>query len=256
MSDLEKRLYGGNVADSVVRVGETVRKPVTSATNSVEALLEYLFEAGFNGAPRTLGRDEKGRHVLEYVPGATQEPFSYTSEELGRVGRLIREFHVSAKSFVPPEGAEWKVVIRPDAEELICHHDLAPWNLVRDGERWVFIDWDGSGPGSVLWDVAYAAQSFVPLIRGGDPAVDALRLRCFVDGYGLDRSQRERLPGLMVARTRAMYELGARAAITGEQPWARIHAEGEGSRHWREAAEYVERYVEIWKDAVLAGFEV
>jgi len=171
------------------------------------------------------------------------------------VGRLIREFHAAAKSFVPPEGAEWKVVIRPDAEELICHHDLAPWNLVRGGERWVFIDWDGSGPGSVLWDVAYAAQSFVPLIHGGEPGLDALRLRCFVDGYGPDRSQRERLPELMVARTRAMFELGERAAITGEQPWARIHAEGDGSRHWRQAAEYVERHVGIWRDALLAGFE-
>ena len=255
MSDLEERLYGGNVADSVVRVGATVRKPATEATSSVEALLEHLFAVGFRGAPRTLGRDEKGRHVLEYVSGATQEPFSYTSEELERVGRLIREFHAAAKSFVPPAGAQWKVVIRPDAEELICHHDLAPWNLVRGEEQWVFIDWDGSGPGSVLWDVAYAAQSFVPLINGGDPASDALRLRCFIDGYGLDRSQRERLPGMMVARTRAMFELGERAAITGEQPWARLHAEGDGSRHWRQAADYVERHLEIWKDALLAGFD-
>jgi Ser/Thr protein kinase RdoA (MazF antagonist) len=255
MSDLEEGLYGGNVADSVVRVGATVRKPATSATRSVEALLEHLFEVGFRGAPQTLGRDEKGRQVLEYVPGATQEPFSYSSEELGRVGQLIREFHAAAKSFVPPAGAEWKVVIRPDSEELICHHDLAPWNLVRGEERWVFIDWDGSGPGSVLWDVAYAGQTFVPLIHGGVPGIDAPRLRCFVDGYGLDRSQREKLPELMVARTRAMFELGERAAITGEQPWARLHVEGDGSRHWRQAADYVEWHLEIWKDALLADCE-
>src|SRR3984885_2866656 len=255
MSDLEELLYGGNVAYSVVRVGETVRKPATAATGSVEALLKHLHRVGFRGAPRTLGRDEKGRHMLEYVPGATEQPFSYTSEELGRVGRLIREFHEAAKSFVPPAGAQWKVVIRPDAEELICHHDLAPWNLVRGGERWVFIDWDGSGPGCVLWDVAYAAQSFVPLIHGGEPAMDASRLRCFVDGFGLDRSQRGRLPELMVARTRAMFELGERAAITGEQPWARLHAEGDGSRHWREAAQYVERHLGVWEDALLDSFE-
>jgi len=256
MSDPEERLFGGNVADAVFRVGATVRKPGTSATSSVEAFLEHLFVAGFKGAPRTLGRDEKGRHVLEYVPGATQEPFSYTSEELRRVGQLIREFHTAAQSFVPPAGAQWKVVIKPDSEEMICHHDLAPWNLVRGGERWVFIDWDGSGPGSVLWDVAYAAQSFVPLIHGGVPAVDALRLRGFVDGYGLDRSHREKLPQLMVARTRAMFELGERAAITGEQPWARLHAEGHGSRHWREAADYVEQHLETWKDALLVDFNV
>jgi Ser/Thr protein kinase RdoA (MazF antagonist) len=254
MGDLEERLSGGNVAEEVVRVGATVRKPATLSTSSAEGFLEHLHRVGFSGAPLTLGRDERGRHVLEYVSGATQEPFSYTSEELGRVGRLIREFHAAAKSFVPPARAQWMVVIRSDSEELICHHDLAPWNLVRGGQRWVFIDWDGSGPGAVLWDLAYAAQSFVPLIHGGEPATDASRLRCFVDGYRLDRSQRERLPRLMVARTRAMFELGERAAITGEQPWARLHAEGDGSRHWRQAAEYVERHLEIWKDALLAGF--
>jgi Ser/Thr protein kinase RdoA (MazF antagonist) len=253
MSDQEERLFGGNVSDAVVRVGATVRKPVTEATSSVEAFLEHLFEVGFRGAPRTLGRDDTGRHVLEYLPGATQEPFSYTSEELGRVGQLIREFHEAAKSFVPPAGARWKVAIRPDAEELICHHDLAPWNLVRGGERWVFIDWDGSGPGSVLWDVAYAAQSFVPLIEGGEPAFDGSRLRRFVDGYGLDRCQREELPQMMVVRTRGMFELLERGVRTGEQPWAQLHAEGHGL-HWRWAAEYIERHREIWKDALLAGF--
>jgi hypothetical protein len=40
-------------------------------------------------------------------------------------------------------------------------------------DRWVFIDWDGAGPGSRLWDLAYAAHGFVPLAAGGDPAADA-----------------------------------------------------------------------------------
>jgi len=43
-----------------------------------------------------------------------------------------------------------------------------------DGDRWVFIDWDwGLAPGSRLWDLAWTAQSFVPLAAGGDPAADA-----------------------------------------------------------------------------------
>jgi Ser/Thr protein kinase RdoA (MazF antagonist) len=254
MSDQEERLFGGNVADAVVRVGATVRKPVTEATSSVEAFLEHLFEGGFKGAPRTLGRDEQGRHVLEFVPGSTLEPFLYSEEDLSRVGRLIREFHLAAKSFVPSAGARWNVAIRPDSETMICHHDLAPWNLVRGDDRWVFIDWDGSGPGSVLWDVAYAAQSFVPLIEGGEPAFDGSRLRRFVDGYGLDRSQREELPQTMVVRTRAMVELLERGARTGEQPWARLYAEGHAGRHWREAATYVERHLGPWKDALLRDF--
>lgn len=70
-----------------------------------------------------------------------------STPELNRMGRLIRSLHDAVQDFVPPRDAAWNVVIPPDRRELICHNDLAPWNLVRDGDRWVFIDWDGAGPG-------------------------------------------------------------------------------------------------------------
>ena len=224
------------------------------ATSSVEAFLEHLHQAGFAGVPRTLGRDEQGRHVLEFIPGSTIDLSSPLSRaELRRVGRLIREFHRAAKTFVPPASARWDVVIKPDSESMICHNDLAPWNLVRNGDRWVFIDWDGSGPGSVLWDVAYAAQSFVSLKAGGEPTLDAMRLRDFVDAYGLSRSQREDLPQRLVDRTRAMYELLELGSQTGQQPWARLHADGHAD-YWGQAAAYVERHQKTWKHALLADY--
>ena len=171
-------LVGGNVSAAVVRVGATVRKPVTAATTGVEAVLHHLARVGFDGAPRSLGRDEQGRQVLEYVEGPLAHRLSPMSVgELSRVGRLVADLHRALASFVPPAGVRWEVVIAPDAEEPVCHHDLAPWNLVLGEDRWVFIDWDGAGPGSRLWDLAYVAQSFVPLEEGGDPAVDAVRLR-------------------------------------------------------------------------------
>jgi hypothetical protein len=63
--DSEEILTGGNVAGQVVRVGSTVRKPATAQTSGVEAVLAHLAETGFEGAPRTLGRDGQGRHILE-----------------------------------------------------------------------------------------------------------------------------------------------------------------------------------------------
>ena len=252
MSEREELLAGGNVAERVVRVGSTVRKPWSATALSVGALLEHLHRDGFEGAPRWLGRDEAGRQMLEYVPGETvARPELLSEVELARVGRLIRQFHEAAASFVPPVEARWAAIIRPDAEEMICHHDLSPWNLVRDGERWVFIDWDSSGPGSVMWDLAHAAQSFVPLNGSGEPARDAVRLRVFVDGYGLEVRQREMLPGKMAERTLAMVKLLEDGARTGAQPWARLYEKDHGA-YWQRAAEYVGRYAVEWRDALIA----
>jgi Ser/Thr protein kinase RdoA (MazF antagonist) len=245
----EEELTGGNVAHRVVRVGSTVRKPAGPATDAVHAVLTHLHDVGFTGAPRSFGRDERGRQVLEYVPGplADTRP-AMGSAELARVGRLVRDLHDALAGFRPPAGAVWDVVIPPDRADLICHHDLAPWNLVL-GERWVFIDWDGAGPGSRLWDLGYAAHGFVPLGPGGDPAVDAPRLRVLADGYGLDADQRAELPALTGAHTRAMYDLLRTSAETGAQPWARLYAEGHGD-HWGPAADYIERHRSIWTAAL------
>jgi hypothetical protein len=180
--------------------------------------------------------------------------------ELHRIGRLIRELHTAAQSFVPPVSAHWNVAIKPvaikpvaikpNAEFLICHHDLAPWNLVRDRDRWVFIDWDGSGPGTPLWDLAYAAQSFPPLIANGDPAEDAIRLRSLIDGYSLNQAEREELSPLLVERTRAMYQLLLNGSSSGQQPWARLYAEGHGE-HWKQATTYIEKNLNCWRHALL-----
>jgi Ser/Thr protein kinase RdoA (MazF antagonist) len=252
MDGMEEALTGGNVADAVVRVGATVRKPAVAATPAVHALLDHLARAGFDGAPRSLGRDELGRHVLEYVPGRMADTMAPMSDaELRRLGRLIRRFHDAVEDFQPPPDARWHVVIPPNRRDLVCHNDLAPWNLVRDGDRWVFIDWDGAGPGSRLWDLAYAAHGFVPLHARGDPAVDASRLRALVDGYGLDAPGRQALPALIGQHVRGMYELLRTSARSGAQPWARLWAEGHGD-HWGPAADYIEVHVDIWT-AALAG---
>ena len=253
----EVPLTGGNVSESVVRVGATVRKAAAESTAAVEALLEHLASVGFDGAPKPLGRDERGRQVLEFVPGTMADAMPpMTRSELRRVGRLIRELHDAAADFTAPADAAWNVVIPPDSEDLICHHDLAPWNLVRGarpggGERWVFIDWDGAGPGSRLWDLAYAAHGFLPMGPVGEPEADGPRLRALADGYGLDEQQRRELPDLIVGHTRGMFDLLRTGSLTGRQPWARLWAEGHGE-HWGPAATYIEQHLDAWQRALLA----
>jgi thiamine kinase-like enzyme len=110
------------------------------------------------------------------------------------------------------------VAIPSDREELICHNDLGPWNLIRSSDRWVF-NWDGSGPSSRLWDLAYAAQSFVPLVDGGNPKCDVSRLRTFLDAYGLELKERVSFPNLLYQRTLVLYRLLEDGAKHDLQPW-------------------------------------
>jgi Ser/Thr protein kinase RdoA (MazF antagonist) len=68
---------------------------------------------------------------------------------LRRVGRLTRDLHDASAGFSPPPGARWNVVIPPDRADLVCHHDLAPWNLVtgaRTGTQpWARLHAEGHG---------------------------------------------------------------------------------------------------------------
>jgi Ser/Thr protein kinase RdoA (MazF antagonist) len=250
-SPQEHVLTGGNVSAAVVRVGDTVRKPAGPHTAAVEAFLSYLNAAGFSGAPRTLGRDELGRHVLEYVPGQLAYDMPpLDADGLYRVGRLIREFHDVSEGFQAEADAHWDVVIAAGRSDLICHHDLARWNLVCADDRWVFIDWDGVGPGSRLWDLAWSVTSFVPLDPGGDPARDGPRIRALADGYGLTAGQRRELPPLIGAHSRGMYDLLRTSSLTGRQPWARLYAQGHGD-YWGPAADYADQHIDTWTRALM-----
>lgn len=258
MSDVEEPLAGGNVSGAVVRIGATVRRTAGPWTPAVHALLAHLREVGFRGAPRPLGLDERGREVLEFVPGEPAwpvEPFRRLApdDQLARVGRLIRDLHDAAAGFTPPPDARWQVRWPPHGDEIIAHHDLAPWNLILGADRWVFIDWDGAAPGSRLWDLAYAAHGFVPLSAGGGWPVDGFghRLRVLVDAYGLDaEADRRALVAELARPARAMYDLLADGHATGRQPWSALWDEGHGAV-WRADADLIESRTAGWLAALL-----
>lgn len=246
--DAEQPLTG-RTTEGLVRVGDTVRRPSGPWTEAVDGLLVHLESVGFSGAPRALGRDARNRQVLEYVPGEMGEPTgTYTVAELAGIGAFLADFHRAVESFAPPLSAAWNRVIEPDREELICHHDAAPWNLVRSRRGWVLIDWDGAAPGSRLWEVAYAAQSMAGLRPERPPAVAASRLAAFVDGYDLDAGSRELLVPMLGRRARAMYDLLRRGAERGERPWSRIWRED--GPYWRATADYLDRHTDLWTNAL------
>lgn len=249
--DAEEPLRGGNVSAGVVRVGDTVRRPAGPYTPAVHALLAYLHAVGFEGAPRPLGIDERGREVLSFIPGTVPWPNRFDllepEQRLALAAKLIREFHDAVTGFVPPAGARWQVLIPAEGDcEIIAHHDLAPWNLVV-GPQWAFIDWDLAAPGTRLWDVAYAVHGLVPLSASPRwQRRDAgSRVRIFADAYGLDEDQRRELVPMLTRRTRAMHEFLARQAKARVQPWAEMWDNGHGAA-WQADADYIEAHQTAW----------
>jgi hypothetical protein len=256
VSGTEIPLRGGNVSSGVVRVGDTVRRPAGPWTPAVHALLGHLHAVGFDGAPRPLGIDERGREVLTFVPGVAAWPDNFRlldpDSRLSRVARLIRDFHDAVESFQPPHDAHWQALIPAEGADIIAHHDLAPWNLIVGEQRWAFIDWDSAAPGSRLWDLAYAMHGFVPL--SADPAhrrANATgRMRLLADEYDLAQAQRELLVPMLARRTRAMHDFLAQQAAAGAEPWATLWRQGHGAT-WQADTDYIAEREDTWRHALL-----
>jgi len=254
----EESLTGGNSSANVVRVGDTVRRSAMPWSSSVDALLLHLKKVGFDCAPIPLGYDKQGRQVLSFAKGYIHDdPSDLDDTRIAEVGRVIRRLHDASATFVPSPDATWNVLITPDHEDLICHHDLAPWNLVRSSNQLTFIDFDGAGPGSRLWDLAYAAHGFVPFSPEASISdeVASQRLSALVDGYGLDKRDRSELVDMLGPRVRSVYENLRMCHETGVEPWSSLWSEGHGAT-WLAHAIYVEERRSVWAEALSVRNEV
>lgn len=243
----EEALTRGNASAGVQRIGSTVRKPWLPTTERVIAFMVALRERGID-LPDPHGRDDQGRLVLDYVPGdLAMDRSPLDGSTLRRVGALVRRIHDASSGLSWPDG--WEVLLPTDRPNLLCHNDIATWNLIIDGERLVFIDWDGAGPSTRLWDLAYSAISFGHLFAGEDPDVAAGRLVAFVAGYDADDMLRTALPTAMAERAHSMHQLLQRSHESGVEPWASMYVEGHGE-HWGGTATFIARHEQVWRRAL------
>lgn len=254
---MEERLTGGNTHGSIVRVGNTVRRPTSAATPGVHQLLRHLELVGFDGAPRVLGIDDEQREILTFIPGEVVWPDRFdlvmTDDALAAIARLIRVYH-DAVATLEVLGVTWSDRGRDPsgAAEVLCHNDLAPWNLIHRDGGWTFIDWDLAAPGRRSWDIAWALLGFVPLMpdRGVGEATIRHRLRVFARYYGLDCEG----PGVVdvaVERCTREADLIWTLGAEGVEPYGRLLAEGHHAI-WKAAAEHVAARAAGWRD-VLRG---
>jgi hypothetical protein len=237
----EVPLHGGLTnAGLVTRAGDTVRRPRRATTPATEALLAHLERAGFDGAPRHLGIDERGREVLTYIPGeAPTVPYpdwALTDEALVSVAHLLRRFHDAVATF-DPGGHRWPQPIPARYRDgVVSHNDLNLDNIIfMAGRAVALIDFDLAGPGSTLWDVAGAARLWAPLRPGGDTPAgirgrSLARLALFADAYGLPRAQRGELTEAMVSNHEWSYRIVSRAVAAGHEAFGAYWRAGGGPR--------------------------
>lgn len=176
---MEQALGGGCQTTGVVRVGNTVRRPLHARSDYVHAVLRHLEAVGFAGAPRLLGIDEQGREVLSFLPGEVllEPPHRLADVRLASCARLVRDFHDATAGSPLAAGAE-----------VVCHGDLGPHNMVFDGERAVgIIDWDeGVTAGTRLVDFGHAVWCCADIGEAGVEVRDQARraaLMCRVYGW-------------------------------------------------------------------------
>ena len=216
-------LTGDGVTQGIVRIGDTVRRPLRPFSLTVQAYLAHLRDAGFTGAPLPFGVDEQGREMLSFVPGDVPRnplpPETAGDDVLVALAQLIRTLHQASAGWVPPPDAVWggtpANVGRPITErtELVSHCDYYPGNVVfRDGLPVALIDFDLAHPTTQLYDIANALWYWAPLRDPRDRApafADAdipHRVAVFADAYGMTARHRAELAPFAVNMARRYHE--------------------------------------------------
>lgn len=172
----EVPLLGGMSTPGVVRVGDTVRRPMSAGSDYVHGLLIHLEQCGFEGAPRYLGVDQKGREILSFIDGFAppHNGFRLTEEAVRAGAKLVRDVHDLTQGTPFAAGSE-----------VAAHRNLSQPNIVfRDMVPVAIIDWDSTRPGTRVENLGDFLWAFVhPALYGdGEPA--ARMLAAAIDAYG------------------------------------------------------------------------
>jgi hypothetical protein len=228
-SEPQREHLTGGMMNAPLRIGHTVHRTRTKATETIQRLLRHVRATGIDWVSEPFGI-VKGHEVVSYLEGTVPHdmpPWIWSESILRDVAKHQRSWHDATLGFDLTD-AIWSLDSRTP-HEVVCHNDFAPYNCVFEAKRLVgLIDFDLCSPGSRLWDMAYTAYRFVPVMPASrhephddlspfDSAEVMRRVDLFLDAYAAEgafhRPHRDDLLRTMVDRLASISE------------WTRDHAE-------------------------------
>jgi hypothetical protein len=174
---------GQGTMNTVSRCGAWVLRPAGPHTPFVQELLAVLAGAGCEWAPRPGGLAPDGRERVSFVPGLADWELRarggdpYAERPLLQAMRWVRRLHdLTAGTGTGP------------AQEVTCHGDLGPHNLVYTpaGEASGLIDFDLASRGRRADDLATAVKELARLGAPGPTERQVQTAVRLLDAYGWD----------------------------------------------------------------------
>jgi hypothetical protein len=264
----EEVLKGGNV-NHIVRISNTVRRPIGYWSRNVHVLLKHLEKQGFEGAPRFLGVDDSNREILTFIPGEVAgddypklKLYMWSDETLIGLARLLRAFHDATKGISLKSEDTWQLSYADENKhEVICHNDAALYNVVFQQDSPVaLIDFDMACPAPRLWDIAYTLYTSIPLgwftpdCSSGTTGVVAYqhekhaadrrrRIHLFFESYGIPVPNN--LNEWIIQRLTVLCDTMKSFAANGKQAFQKMIDEGQLT-HYESEIRFVTDHFEDW----------
>jgi hypothetical protein len=241
--------------EKIIIIDNEVHRPTGHWTKQVHQLLRYLRELGVDYVPEPLGFDEQGLEVVSFIKGETSNLLSLSTSSinaLASAAKLLRAYHDVSQNFLNSDSLpqDWMQSSKKP-QEVICHNDFGPYNVVFNGEQAVgIIDFDTAYPGPRKWDIAYALYRFAPFRNrdngGGLDGIEnqILRARLFCKAYGLIEGKRVGMADLIIERLQDFIDVTVKFALEGNRKFELIVNAGLHLKYLKDI-EYIKFYKQL-----------
>ncbi len=215
----------------VIRIGNFIYRKSGPWSQQVQQFLRHLHTQGFHRVPEPFGFDEDGREIVSYIEGET---FDYPLTEKAKAvnvllsaAQLLRVYHDASINFLNSNlySQNWMFPCK-EPQEVMCHNDFAPYNIVFQGEQAIgIIDFETIHPGPRKWDIAYALYRFAPFTSKDDEdGVEGIenqikRARLFCQAYGLVEEDKKGMADLMIERLQELLNFLIKSANEGNKKY-------------------------------------